>query len=619
MTTHAFATRAPLSPGRFTPLSVGSIRAAGAERDRLLSLRAGLLAQCDALFPEAGRQSCWYGGPLAGGMRAPALLEARLLTGAALGDEELSREALGLCRLVLSSQRPDGNFGCEGESFAARGRMLRALDAAYSLTGDKEILLFFLRYFKYLRDALGASPLSQEDALHTADTLQAGIDFYNITGQKAVLPVLDTLLRQSANYTQLFHAFPYRMSVSRMVSPDDLLRGLATEAEDGYYHSLLRTANGANLCEGLRQSALAGVLTGSGKHLSAPEVGLARMNKGHGAAGGGIAADPLLSGRHPSRGVTSLSVAELAASLEAVLAGPGGESAADQWETLVYNAAAAAFAPDGKSVQSVQQANQAACTEAERFPLLSSDASLFSLSDGDALSALLAVFPRFMRHQWMRAEDGGLAAMGYAPCRVRARLDNASVRILVESDYPADGNVRICISPDQPAAFPLHLRIPAWAKGAAAAVGGDRYEAKEGAFLVINREWHDGDEILLTLPMQTELIPGYHEAVSVARGPLRYVYAPAYDEKTDGRGRTELLARTGFAVALDGTVIPEFTQTAEGPALRARVVPVPSWGLRGASCDQPPIGLPHETEGAFDTLLVPMARARIRLSVLPVL
>ena len=91
MTTHAFATRAPLSPGRFTPLSVGSIRAAGAERDRLLSLRAGLLAQCDALFPEAGRQSCWSGGPLAGGMRAPALLEARLLTGAARGDEELSR------------------------------------------------------------------------------------------------------------------------------------------------------------------------------------------------------------------------------------------------------------------------------------------------------------------------------------------------------------------------------------------------------------------------------------------------------------------------------------------------------------------------------------------------
>ena len=619
MTTHAFATRAPLSPGRFTPLPVGSIRAEGAARDRLIALRAGLLARCDALFPEAGRGSCWYGGSLAGGMRAPALLEARILTAAALGDEELSREALTLCRLVLSSQKPDGNFGCEGESFAARGRMLRALDAAYSLTGDKEILIFFLRYFKYLREALAAAPLSPEDALHTADTLQAGIDFYNITGQKAVLPVLDTLLEQSANYTQLFHAFPYRMSVSRMVSVEDLLSGLSAEPEEGYYHSLLRTADGANLCEGLRECHFSGVLTGSGKHLSAPEAGLARMNKGHGAAGGGIAADPLLSGRHPSRGVTAVSISELASSLEALLSGADGEHVADQWETLVYNAAAAAFAPDGLSVQPVQQANQAACTSAKRFPLLSSESNLFALDDGDALSRLLSVFPRFIRHQWLRSADGGLAAMGYAPCRIRAHLDNVSVRLNVESDYPSDGAVRIRISPERPAAFPLHLRIPAWAKGADAAVDGSRYTAKEGTFLVINREWHDGDEILLTLPMQTELLSGYHEAVSVTRGPLCYVYAPDYEERPDENGRSELVAREGFAVALDSTLTPEFVMTEDGPALRARVVPLPQWGMKGPSCDQPPIGLPRELEGAFETLLVPMARAQIRLAVLPVL
>ena len=35
---------------------------------------------------------------------------------------------------------------------------------------------------------------------------------------------------------------------------------------------------------------LCGVLTGSGKHLSAPEAGLARLNKAHGAAGGGVTA-----------------------------------------------------------------------------------------------------------------------------------------------------------------------------------------------------------------------------------------------------------------------------------------------------------------------------------------
>ena len=111
------------------------------------------------------------------------------------------------------------------------------------------------------------------------------------------------------------------------------------------------------------------MLTGSGKHLSAPEAGLARLNKAHGAAGGGVTADPLLGGTHPSRGVSAVSACELAASLETLLACPGGEFGADQLETLMYNTVDAAFAPDGRGVQPMQQANQAMLSRAARFPL----------------------------------------------------------------------------------------------------------------------------------------------------------------------------------------------------------------------------------------------------------
>ncbi|MFQ9446352.1 MAG: hypothetical protein ACLR4A_02380 [Christensenellales bacterium] len=69
-----------------------------------------------------------------------------LLTGAQLGDEELRREALHLCGLVVEHQREDGSFGAPSETFAARGRMLRALCAAYSMSGDKQLLTFMLRY-----------------------------------------------------------------------------------------------------------------------------------------------------------------------------------------------------------------------------------------------------------------------------------------------------------------------------------------------------------------------------------------------------------------------------------------------------------------------------------------
>ena len=294
MLTRTFFARAPLAPGRFAPLPVGAVSAQGATRDRLLALRGGLLSRCASVFPEAGEQSAWFGGPLGGGMHAPELLEAMLLTGAQLGDEELRREALRLCGRVVERQREDGSFGAPGETFAARGRMLRALCAAYSMSGDKQFLTFMLRYMKYLHDTLRVRALSAEDAMHTADTLEAGVLLYNVTGQKAILSVLMMLVSQGADYTSLFHAFPYRTPISRSFTARELLDALAHEDESGYTHHLLRSASGANLCEGLRASALCGVLTGSGKHLSAPEAGLARLNKAHGAAGGGVLCAELL-------------------------------------------------------------------------------------------------------------------------------------------------------------------------------------------------------------------------------------------------------------------------------------------------------------------------------------
>ena len=508
MLTRTFFARAPLAPGRFAPLPVGAVSAQGAMRDRLLALRGGLLSRCASLFPEAGEQSAWFGGALGGGMHAPELLEAMLLTGAQLGDEELRREALHLCGLVVEHQREDGSFGAPSETFAARGRMLRALCAAYSMSGDKQLLTFMLRYMKYLHDTLRVRSLSAEDAMHTADTMEAGILLYNITGQKAILSVLMMLVSQGADYTSLFHAFPYRTPISRSFTAQELLDALAHEDESGYTHHLLRSASGANLCEGLRVSALCGVLTGSGKHLSAPEAGLARLNKAHGAAGGGVTADPLLGGTHPSRGVSAVSACELAASLETLLACPGGEFGADQLETLMYNTIDAAFSPDGRGVQPMQQANQAMLSRAARFPLCGEDAGLFSLEDGDALCSLLSAWPRFVQAQWMISRDDGLCAMGYAPCSVRYRLSGASVRVDVESDYPASGSVHITVHTDTKAAFPIHLRIPEWANGATVAVDGEILPAQAGGFVTLNRDWQDGDEILLTLPMaQTARVP----------------------------------------------------------------------------------------------------------------
>ena len=618
MLTRTFFARPPLAPGRFAPLPAGAVIAGGCLRTKLVALRGGLLASCASLYPESSEGSAFFGGSLVSGVKAGNLLEAMLLTSAALSDEELRRKALRLLTLAVQHQREDGFFGSEEDSFAARGRMLRALCAGYTMTGDKQLLLFMLRYMKYLKDTLDAQPLSAEDAMHTGDTLEAGVFLYNITGQKAILPVLMTLVTQGADYTSLYHAFPYRTPVSRTISEESLLAALESEMEDGYCRRLLRTASAANLCEGLRTSSLCGVLTGSGKHLSAAETGLARMNKAHGAVCGGITGDPLLAGTHPSRGVTALSLAELAASLEAMLSCPSGEHGADQLETVMYNGVAAAFNADSMRVQPVQQANQAAITREARFPLSAEDANLFALADGETLTALLAAWPRFVQHQWMLSRDEGLLAVSYAPCQVRYRLGGAAVRLNVESCYPASGSVRITVSLDQDAAFPIHLRIPAWANGATAAIAGEILPAQAGTILTLNRQWHSGDVILLTLPMTCERIGGFHQTVSIARGPLRFAYAPEYAAETDVSGAAILRAKEGFGAALDSRAPLEAKEQDGHVTILTRAAKLPRWGMRGASCDQPPMALDAIEDGAaFSVTLIPYAEAVIRLAALP--
>ncbi|MBR5560134.1 MAG: glycoside hydrolase family 127 protein, partial [Clostridia bacterium] len=583
----------------------------------LLSLRAQLLSRCAALCPQAGEESIWYGGTLPGGRQAADLLDAMLLCSALLSDQELRDHAMRLALMIARSQREDGSFGAPDETFAARGAMLRALMSAYGISGDKQLLTFMLRYMKYLRDDLLHRPLSAEDALHTGDTLKTGVFLYNVTGQKAILSVLTMLIAQGADYTSLFHTFPYRTPVTRTVSSAALKEALAREGEDGYYHHLLRTASAENLCEGLRTAALSGLITGSGKHLSAPEVGLTRMMKAHGAPCGGLTGAPLLAGRNPAAGVSAASLCQLADSLETLLSCPDGEHVADQLETLVYNGLYAAFAADDRGVQCVQQGNQTRISREPRFDMTGDDANLFTCDDGETLCALLAALPRFAQSQWLLSRDGGLCAIGYAPCTLRYRLGDTAVRLSVAGDYPHSGAVRITLHLSGEAAFPLHLRIPAWAAGATAAVSGSVHEGTPGKFLTINREWRDGDEILLNLPMTVERIDCYHQSVSVARGPLRFVHAPAYETGVTEEGYALMDAKEGFGIALClGAAFDVVTDDDGSVVLKTRAVALPRWKMKGASCAQPPIAL-DETGAEFDVTLVPYAKAAIRLAVLP--
>ena len=231
----------------------------------------------------------------------------------------------------------------------------------------------------------------------------------------------------------------------------------------------------------------------------------------------------------------------------------------------------------------------------------------------------------------MLSRDGGLAAMSYAPCTLRYRLGETAVRLSVESAYPYDGAVKITLSLSQDAAFPLHLHIPAWAEGATAAVEGEVVPCAPGEFAVLTRQWHDGDVVLLNLPMSARLTRWYHASAAVERGPLVFAL-PCEEEWTALCDRPlspdwAVSAKSAWNYALvSGAGFDESAQPDQaGPfgegcpiELETDAVAVPDWGMQGASCDQPPIAPPVSPEDAVRVRLIPYGAAALRISQFPV-
>jgi DUF1680 family protein len=112
-------------------------------------------------------------------------------------------------------------------------------------------------------------------------------------------------------------------------------------------------------------------------------------------------------------------------------------------------------------------------------------------------------------------------------------LDLGGRRVVIEqrTDYPWREEVTLMIRPEEPAAFTLALRIPAWCRGAAAVVDGRPLPLgprTRSGYARVERLWRPGDEVTLTLPMPVERIEANPAVVAdsgrvaLQRGPLVY-------------------------------------------------------------------------------------------------
>jgi hypothetical protein len=186
--------------------------------------------------------------------------------------------------------------------------------------------------------------------------------------------------------------------------------------------------------------------------------------------------------------------------------------------------------------------------------------------------------------------DDEIAVHLYGESTARVELAGGAVTLTQQTQYPWDGAIGLSVAVDKPTPFALSLRIPAWAKGAAIAVNGQKVDVDSvtvDGYARIEREWRAGDSVRLDLPLVPRALRANPKVrqnagrVAVMRGPLVYCLEGADNPVGlnsillgDGLGQSQTATIPNFngAIAIDLPVLRELAD-GWGDALYSDAVP----------------------------------------------
>ncbi|MEJ5250580.1 MAG: glycoside hydrolase family 127 protein [Chthonomonadetes bacterium] len=211
-------------------------------------------------------------------------------------------------------------------------------------------------------------------------------------------------------------------------------------------------------------------------------------------------------------------------------------------------------------------------------------------------------------------EEGTVYVHFYASSELNTRLPNGQpVRLQVQTDYPWSGDISVRPSAGR---YRLALRVPGWASGAEVRVNGHSADAEAvpGTYLVLERDWQEGDEVQVHLPMFVQVVranprveedrasgvlmrgPVVYcvEQVDVPDGNLMELYLPADTGGLEAQYDSSLLKGV---VAITGSALLDTVAREEQPLyvpmhryepprwreVQVRWVPYYAWANRGAS------------------------------------
>jgi hypothetical protein len=428
-------------------------------------------------------------------------------TGYLLSDQRIINETRLWIEAVIASQRQDGYFGPRANLTFIKDKpdlwpnmvMLNVLQSYYEYSGDQRVLGLMDKYFKWqlnIPDEDFLLPFWQQQ--RASDNLASVYWFYNITGKKWLLDVAEKIHRNTADWT------------------------------DG-----IVSWHGVNIAQCFRAPAIFYQQSENPQHLQAAERNYQTVMGIYGQVPGGMfgADENCREGFiGPRQAAETCAMVEMMRSCEMLLKVTGNPIWADRCEQVAFNSFPASMTPDLKALHYLTSPNMILCDSRSKSPGLQNSGPMFLFDPYRHRCCQHNVahgWPHLTEHLWLATPDNGLAAVIYAPSKVTARVGNATeVSIVENTRYPFEQDIELTIETARPVKFPLYLRVPGWCKRPYLKLNGRFFftRAHPNSYMVITREWSDGDTVVLNLPMKITVTKWERNqnSISVNRGPLTY-------------------------------------------------------------------------------------------------
>ncbi len=507
-----------VQPATWKTLPICNIKPTGWLRNQLQIQINGLSGHLDEFWPDV-MDSKWFGGETPDTERAPYWLDGVIPLAWQLNDEKLKAKVTKYLTYMMDHQHEDGWIGPRGDTESNLDRS-RANDAwtsylaakvlaqYHDVTGDDRVLDSLVRFLKSISEMLDVNPLFGWGYYRWPEVMVGLYYAYDRTGEAWMIDLAQKAHDQGNDWQKTF-------------SEEDIT---VPTPRQGRWKWSKHVVNLAMVIKGYPLwSRISGDVTDRNFLYTMIET----LDKYHGQVTGVFTGDECVAGKNPLQGTELCAVADYIFSLGQAMTVLADPALGDRMERITFNAWPATFSPDMWAHQYDQQANQVLCAinEEHMWSTNGPESNLFGLEPnfGCCTANMHMGWPKFVSHLWMETANDGLAAVAYAPSIAEFAPKGVPVSVELATEYPFRETLTFTVSADAPVAFPLQLRIPAWAEGASLTVAGETLDAPTpGTYCTLDREWAGQTEVVLTLPMKPATQRRYNQSITLERGPLVY-------------------------------------------------------------------------------------------------